>query len=236
MRKILLFALLLCSTIMLHAAVRGTHLNRNLRQENISLEQAPQMFGKWMKTNTVMSFVLVKDETDELGFRHQTYEQFLNGIPVDAARLMVHSKDGKVTYVNGYVMEADAAPTKKMKARGNTPNHVLVEVDGEFRYAVKTYDSTTHEYVYTDVETGQVVKRLPTIHHADAPKGQKTINSESYYYGTKQIDVTQLDDGRIIMTDSIRKVYTYDATGAGPIPEQYDPHTLWASKTISTMN
>ena len=222
-----MFTLLLCSTIMLHAAVRGTHLNRNLRQENIPLEQAPQMFGKWMKTSTVMSFVLVKDETDELGFRHQTYEQFLNGIPVDAARLMVHSKDGKVTYVNGYVMEADAAPTKKMKARGNTPhdgNHVLVEVDGEFRYAVKTYDSTTHEYVYTDVETGQVVKRLPTIHHADAPKGQKTINSESYYYGTKQIDVTQLDDGRIIMTDSIRKVYTYDATGAGPIPEQYDPH------------
>ena len=225
MRKIHLLILLLCSTMMLHAAVRGTHLNRSLRHENIPVEQATQLFGTWMKTNTDMSFVLVKDETDELGFRHMTYEQFLNGIPVDAARLMVHSKDGKVTYVNGYVMEADAAPTKKMKAPGNTPhndNLLLVEVDGEFRYAVKTYDSTAHEYVYTDVETGKVVKRLPTIYHADTPKGQKTINSESYYYGTQQMDVSQLDDGRIIMADSIRKIYTYDATGAGAIPEQYD--------------
>ena len=226
MRKFLLLFLFLCSTVMLHATVRGTHLNRNLRQEHIPVEQATQMFGKWMKTSNDMSFVLVKDETDELGFRHQTYEQFQNGIPVDAARLMVHSKDGKVTYVNGYVMETDAAPTKKMKARGNTPhgdNMVLVEVDGEFRYAVKTYDDSAHEYVYTDVETGQVVKRLPTIYHVDAPKGQKTINSESYYYGTQQMDVTQLDDGIIIMADSIRKIYTYDATGAGAIPERYDP-------------
>lgn len=227
MRKnlLLILFLFLCSTMMLHATVRGTHVNHHLRHENIPVEQATQMFGIWMKTNTDMSFFLVKDETDELGFRHQTYKQFLNGIPVDAARLMVHSKDGKVTYVNGYVMEADAAPAKKMKARSNTPydgNHVLVEVDGEFRYAVKTYYSTTHEYVYADEETGQVIKRLPTIFHADAPKCQKTINSESYYYGTLQIDVTQLDDGRIIMADSIRKIYTYDAAGAGAIPEQYN--------------
>ena len=94
MRKNLWLVLLLflCSTMMLHATVRGTHLNCNLRKQNIPVEQTTQMIGTWMKTNAHMSFVLVKDETDDLGFRHMTYEQLLNGIPVDAARLIVHSK------------------------------------------------------------------------------------------------------------------------------------------------
>ena len=49
------------------------------------MEQATQMFSKWMKTNSDMTFVLVNDETDDLGFRHQTYEQLMNGIRLDGA-------------------------------------------------------------------------------------------------------------------------------------------------------
>ncbi len=47
--------------------------------------------------------------------------------------------------MNGYVMEADAAPRKMMKARsknGPKGDVVLVEADGEFRYAVKSFDET----------------------------------------------------------------------------------------------
>ena len=130
---------------------------------------------------------------------------------MNGGRLMVHSKDGKITYVNGYVMEADAAPRKMMKARsknGPKGDVVLVEADGAFRYAVKSFDETAHEFVYTDVETGRVLKRLSTINHAHAPKGQKTISSKSYYYGTQQIDVTQTDDSRYMMADSIRNIFT----------------------------
>ena len=115
------------------AADRGTHLSRNLRQENIPVEQATLLFSTWMKTNSDMTFVLVKDETDDLGFRYQTYGQLLNGVPIDATRLMDHSKDGRITYVNGFVMEADAARPKKMPASCKTPPStgelVLVEAD-----------------------------------------------------------------------------------------------------------
>ena len=211
---------------MLHATVRGTHLSLDLSQEGIPLEQAAQRFGTWMKTSADMTFVLVLDETDDLGFRHQTYEQRLGGIAIDASRLLVHSKDGKITYVNGYVMESDAARPSLVPARRSMPadgDIVLVEAeDGGFCYAVKTFDESTCEYVYTDMDTGRVVKRLSMIFHSDAPKGQKTISSESYYYGTQQIGVTQLDDGRLIMADSIRKVYTYDAVGADNVPSEYD--------------
>ena len=227
MKKALFTILFLCCTLMLHATIRGTHLSLNLRHENIPVEQATQRFGTWMKTSTDMTFVLVKDETDDLGFRHQTYEQQLGGIPVDASRLLVHSKDGRITYVNGYVMETDAVRPPSVPARRRSMpaggEVVLVETeDGSFCYAVKSFDESTHEYVYTDMETGRVVKRLSTVFYSDAPKGQKTISSESYYYGTQQIDVTQLDDGCLIMADSIRKIYTYDAAGAGEIPSKYN--------------
>ena len=227
MKKLLFTFLLLCCTLMLHATVRGTHLNLDVRHENIPVEQATQRFDTWMKTSADMTFVLVKDETDDLGFRHQTYEQRLGGIAIDASRLLVHSKDGKITYVNGYVMEADAVRPSSVPARRSSMpadgEVVLVEADdGGFCYAVKSFDDSTHEYVYTDMETGRVVKRLSMIFRSDAPKGQKTISSESYYYGTQQIGVTQLDDGRLIMADSIRKVYTYDAAGAGDVPSKYD--------------
>ena len=217
----LMLLLLACSCMMLHAAAEGTHVNRDLRRENVPVEQATQMFGKWMKTSSDVTFVLVNDETDDLGFRHQTYEQLMNGIRVDAGRLMVHSKDGKITYVNGYVMEADAAPRKMMKARtknGPKGDVVLVEADGEFRYAVKSFDETAHEFVYTDVETGRVLKRLSTINHAHAPKGQTTISSKSYYYGTQQIDVTQTDNSRYMMADSTRNIFTLDAAHSGVFP------------------
>ena len=226
MSRILLLVLSLFCTMVSQAADRGTHLSRNLRQENIPVEQATLLFSTWMKTNSDMSFVLVKDETDDLGFRHQIYSQLLNGVPIDATRLMVHSKDGRITYVNGFVMEADAARPKKMPASCKTPPStgelVLVEADDGFRYAVKSFDKSTHEYVYTDVETGLVVKRLPTIYYAAEPKGQKNINSQSFYYGMQQIDVTQLDDGRLILADSIRRIYTYDAAYADTIPGKYD--------------
>lgn len=225
MRRILFLAIALCCTLISQAALRGTHLNRNLRRENIPVEQATQLLGTWMKTSTDMTFVLVKDETDDLGFRHQTYGQQLNGIAVDGARLMVHSKDGRVTYVNGFVMEADAARPKKMPAPGKMPSSegevVLVGVDDGFHYAVKSFDNSTREYVYTDVETGQEVKRLSTICFSE-PIGQNTISSQSYYYGQQQMDVTRLDDGLLTMADNTRRIYTYDAAFAGTIPDKYN--------------
>ncbi len=73
MSRILLLVLSLFCTMVSQAADRGTHLSRNLRQENIPVEQATLLFSTWMKTNSDMTFVLVKDETDDLGFRHQAY-------------------------------------------------------------------------------------------------------------------------------------------------------------------
>lgn len=221
MRQLMtLFALLV--VVAMQGANVGKHVNVSLRHDNIPVEQAQQYFSQWTKTNDRVTFTLVNDETDELGFRHQRYEQQYDGITVDATCLIVHSKDGKLTHVNGFVMETDAAAAQPLAGRTRAAERkdvVLVETPNGYVYAVKSFDVSTSNIVYTDVETGQVVKRLSTIYHFG---GQTKMKAQSYYYGEREMDVTRLADGRYILTDSVRKIYTYDAANApDTVPDKY---------------
>ena len=204
------------------AAMLGRHVNISLREANIPVEQTPQYFSKWVNVNSKTTFTLVKDETDEQGYRHQRYVQQYGGITVDASCLIVHSKNGKITSVNGFVMETGAAPAKQMPKRVRAQGEqdvVLVETPHGFVYAAKSIDPKRQEIVYTDVETGQVVKRQSMTFHFD---GQKKAKGTSYYYGEREMDVTQLTDGRYIMADSVRKIYTFDAANTPDIlPDKY---------------
>jgi len=42
-----------------------------------------------------------KTESDELGFTHNRYKQYVNGYPVEGSMVISHSKEGKVKMVNG---------------------------------------------------------------------------------------------------------------------------------------
>ena len=158
----------------------GKHLSINLRQENIPLEQAQQYFGQWLKLDDKTTFLLFKDETDELGYRHQHYRQQHDGTDIESTRLIVHSKDGKLTHVNGYVLQLDAANARLVPRRVSVPGKEVVLVitpEGLFN-AVKDFDPATRDIIYTDVATGRIVKREPTTFYLD---GQRNIKSETYY-------------------------------------------------------
>ena len=103
----------------------GKHLSINLRQENIPVEQAQQYFGQWLKLDDKTTFLLFKDETDELGYRHQHYRQQHDGTNIESTRLIVHSKDGKLTYVNGYVSQFDAANARLVPRRVSVPGKAI---------------------------------------------------------------------------------------------------------------
>ena len=199
----------------------GKHLSINLRQENIPLEQAQQYFGQWLKLDDKTTFLLFKDETDELGYRHQHYRQQHDGTNIESTRLIVHSKDGKLTHVNGYVSQFDAANARLVPRRVSVPGKevVLVITPEGLVNAVKDFDPATRDIIYTDVATGRIVKREPTTFYFD---GQRNIKSETYYHGEQAFDVTLLADGRYVMADSVRKIFTYDAAGIpDTIPGKY---------------
>ena len=71
--------------------------------EPISANEAPAQFSTWFHVNGC-SFRLYNDETDDIGMRHQSYQQYYNSIAVENCIVIVHSKNGLVSYVNGDIM------------------------------------------------------------------------------------------------------------------------------------
>ena len=69
------------------AALRGVSSDQVLRQQ-LALTNADQM-------------VQCSAETDQLGFVHQRFAQFYQGIRVEHADYIVHSKSGAVESING---------------------------------------------------------------------------------------------------------------------------------------
>jgi Zn-dependent metalloprotease len=63
------------------------------------------------------TFKAYKTETDELGYTHTRYQQYMNGYPVEGTQVIAHAIGGKVTMVNGdYYQQfspAGAALTEK---------------------------------------------------------------------------------------------------------------------------
>lgn len=70
--------------------------------------------------------------------------------------------------------------------------------------------------MYTDVETGEVIKRLPRRFYADI-----LTKGETIYSGTREFNISQAADGRYILNDSIRRIYTLDARSASANNESY---------------
>lgn len=62
-------------------------------------------FNSWVRTALKMGpldgLQLVKTETDRLGMVHYRYQQTFNGIPVEWATYIVHTKGGKIVSMNG---------------------------------------------------------------------------------------------------------------------------------------
>ena len=64
-------------------------------------------FEAWTKKNfrmdATMGFKLIGTETDQLGHKHYRYRQTYNGVPVECANWIVHTKNDKVYSMNGLI-------------------------------------------------------------------------------------------------------------------------------------
>lgn len=174
------------------------------------MDEAVSHFGEWLNLPDGSTFELLRDETDQLGIRHLRYRQYVRGYEVQASMVMVHGRDGIVTSANGVVMEQTAQPktgTKTLASSSTTEKLYLVETPTGYRYATLHYDAVQNANVYTDAETGEVLKSVPLSHSIS----EKTMQGRSLYSGTVPITVTTLEDGQRAMADETRHIYTVDA-------------------------
>ncbi len=192
------------------------HFWLKLQDRNISMDEATSHFGEWLNLPEGTTFKLIGDETDQLGIRHLRYRQYVGGYEVQASTVVVHGRNGTITSANGVVMEQTAQPKVMRKAPmrndGKTDSAeklYLVQTPSGFRYAKLHYDFMQNADVYVDAETGETLKTLPLSHSIS-----ETMQGRSLYNGTVSLSVTALPDGRRIMADSTRNIFTVDAHNA----------------------
>jgi|GEM_PF-2757909 len=236
MKRTTILSILLVIWTLAVSAKDGGHFWLRLGGEHIAMDKAVSRISEWQSVADGSTFQLLRDETDALGMRHMRYRQWVQGVEVQGSAVMVHGRDGLVTSVNGVVMEQQTAPGQtrsmvnraKSKARGGQKLYFVQTANG-YRCATLQYDLVANADVYVDCETGEVLKSLPRRHAI----GESTMQGRSLYSGTVPLSVTTLADGTHLMTDSTRRIYTFNAlTAINENPEPYRLGTTDDSTTI----
>jgi bacillolysin len=79
--------------------------NENSSYNSSDFEKA---FKEQLKVQDGTQFIKLYTETDKLGFTHDKYQIYQNGVKIEFATYTVHSKNGKITAMNGEMYKTNA--------------------------------------------------------------------------------------------------------------------------------
>ncbi len=189
MKKILVCILAFCAATISAATMR--HFNIDV--DNIPVEQVAEHFGAWFNLPNGTTFTQSNMMSDDEGYVHYCYNQYINGIIVEGGQILVHSTNGIVQYVNGVILETEETVSpvtnkisKKSSSTYGNPEILIIPIENEtdFRYAYKYVSEELGAYVYIDVETGDTVKISSFIYDA-----QTKITTNTIYSGRQKLTV-----------------------------------------------
>lgn len=237
MKKLFCILVALYATINLFANVQG-HFFLNVESENVQVAQAQSHFSQWLDLPSNTTFTLFRDTTDNLGIRHLSYQQYVDGNEILHGIVLVHAKNNKVVVVNGDIMDATIAAhqvQKKISAREASSKVrkkaggavaplkiVRAHIDGKsvFRYAYEVLADDATYLLYVDAETGEVILTKPLVYNADVAGTAMTM-----YNGTQPITCYEYE-GAYYLRDEERGIITLNATN------MYDPNNEYALELI----
>lgn len=211
------FLLFFCSLVGIAGTITAqTHFSYDLRSENIPLQSLSASFFPYVEVPLGTTFSLIRDETDDLGIRHQAYQQFYKGIKIQSCQVLVHSKGNHITSINGTVMDkaqvpdevTARVPKRQAAQKVNTSveeekvEQVIINIGGSFYSAYKIPSPETYEVLYVDALTNDVMWRMPAIQNADAPCRGKTL-----YNGWQNMTGYEYS-GYYFLIDSTRNIVT----------------------------
>jgi len=177
--------------------------------------------------------VIRDEETDAKGVRHIAVNQYISGVKQDEALLRLHVRDGKLIALNGQVTTGDshnqvnarkakhsavltaADAMRKAGVDGDADRATLVDVmiKGKMRTVYKK--QTGINICYIDAYTGELLQKESALRNAVDDEGEGkdvTGKAGTFYLGEQDMTSVQLDNGKYVLHDNGRKIYTYDAS------------------------
>lgn len=191
------------------------HYSMNLKDQNIAIINVTNYFSNWFNIDDNSTFEKTKDDVDEIGMQHIVFQQYYKGTKVEHGVVFVHAQNGVVMSVNATVMELPFQSLTKQDSQLKSTHVVnaeqlIVPINTKkgvvYRSAYKTFDSTQNADVYTDVETGEVLKTTSHTFYG---------NAYTMYHGWQTMDCGyNRDDGYYYLIDPDRNIVTLNASCA----------------------
>lgn len=237
--------------------------SENVQKQSIIDELTKKGNNKIATNGDSLSAVAVT--VDQLGFTHNKYQQYYNGIPIDGSVFSIHEKNEKVRRVSGTFFEnitVDIQPQlsgfdafniavgiiNNNDTNYNEPVLVIAPMNGDysqkdFRLSYKFNKGGL--VVFIDAHSGELVNKFPTIHNVSV-----TGTATTMYSGVQDITV-DYSSGIYSLRDDTRGIYVYDGTNdsewqSGNPPANpsdiYDDDNVWdrysylAEITISSVS
>lgn len=200
--------------------------------QNVSADLLFNHLSEWLGTGNDHSFKLLKQNKDELGIKHFVYEHYYKGVKVMDDMVLVHEKNGKVTYVNGEIITDINLSPKQQPTSGRIKSIILTDLNAKGKVTISNieevitkvnngrkaamYHTSKVEALcmkplkaytyYIDNVSGAVVKKNSRVHDVDTPS-----TSSTYYKGNQSITVDSYN-GQFRLKDNERNIHTMDGT------------------------
>lgn len=217
MRKTIILLCTLLVQLTAWAQLGSGHFFKSLRSENLTEQRAVEYFNQWFALPQETEWQRVGERTDRLGMTRVEYRQYVSGVEVEHSQVLLHIKDGRVQTANGTVMEVRQAPSKirhyaKIYRNGTPTDQLgrtlyLVSTNDGYRYATKVLSADKSEWIYSDADSGEVLKRIPTRYNLTAEP--VTVTGSTIYSGEVQMDATHdTESGAYMLWDQQRNIHT----------------------------
>ena len=230
-----IFIIALFLQLTARAELRSGHFFKTLQKENLTEQKAVECFDQWFQLPQETEWRKVSERTDKLGMTRIEYRQYVSGVEVEHSQVLLHMKDGRVQTANGTVMEAPHMPAKLRRGsamyKNGTPTDLLgrqlylVSTKEGYRYATKALSVDGSEWIYTDADTDEVLKRIPT-RHSLAVEPVKVTGS-TIYSGEVQMDASYDRKSKAyLLLDQQRNIHTMIGATIPSLEQMINEHTL----------
>ena len=237
MRKFYSLVFFLVCSVLVFASNVG-HFSKNVISDNIRVDSVSSYFEQWFSLAPGTSFGIIGDETDKMGIRHISYQQYYQGVEVEGCLILVHSRYNTVQFVNGVLMEEERKPNNTVaridkkraiaKVRNNSGNakYMLTPIFNgdsvEYHIAYMVHSNEEMADIYIDAETGDILKKISTKY--DGQSVQSTVNT--IFSGAQSIS-TYYDNGSYQLVDEDRGIATFFGLDAPTsLVGYYPPETI----------
>ncbi|AWI26510.1 CUB domain-containing protein [Flavobacterium pallidum] len=214
--------------------INGGSFFASLESQNVSVVSIQNDLNNWLGLSQDHTFKEVSNKKDNLGISHQNFQQFYKNIPVDGSSVMLHSKNGIATSMNGKIIavegfeinpvitkpEAKTIALKNLNATKLLHEYpvdlVLMKITKDqkqqtklaFKVRIDASDPIQMTHVFVDAISGEVLQKINLIAQIDEPGTGQTL-----YRGQKSITVDS-HQGAFRLRESARNIETYDAASA----------------------